>query len=75
MTCHGKDYQLFSYMPHIKKIKVISKIQFFIVYTKKTLSIYFTSHYRRKKLIKHNLKALLFINFTFQLTLDDSKTP
>ena len=75
MTCHGKVYQLFLYMPHTKKIKVISKILYFIVYTKKTLTIYFTPHYRRKKYIKHNLKALLFINSTFQLTLDDSKTP
>lgn len=30
---------------------------------------------QKKKIIKHNLKALLFINSTFQLTLDDSQTP
>ena len=30
---------------------------------------------QKKKFIKHNLKGLLFINFTFQLTLDDRKTP
>ena len=39
MTCHEKVYQLFLYMPHTKKIKVINKIQYFVVYTKKTLSI------------------------------------
>ena len=33
MTCHGKVYQLVLYMPHTKKIKVISKIQYCIVYT------------------------------------------
>lgn len=58
---------VFIYATH-KENKSESKIQYFKVYTKKTLSIYFTPHIIEEKLIKHNLKALLFINFTFQLT-------
>lgn len=58
MTCHEKVYQLFLYMPHTKKIKVINKIQYFVVYTKKTLSILL--HIIQENIDKTQLKSLTF---------------